>query len=68
MEKANAFKIAGTLYIDAPKKKFLPSYVYYLLMAKDCDGVCFKASKHIYKREHLKGLDDWKEVTKNESK
>lgn len=68
MEKANASKIGTILYIDAPKSKFVPAYVYYMLEAYECDGVCFGNSKHIYKQKYLKSADTWKEVAKNESK
>lgn len=65
MEKTNASKIGDTLYIAAPKSKFIPSYVYYLLEHFKCNGVCFGTSKKIYKKESLKSKDDWKEVDKN---
>lgn len=56
--------VGDILYIDAPKKLFLPSYVYYLLQSKGCTRVCFNASKTIYKLEHLQGEEDWKNVDK----
>lgn len=68
MEKTNASRVGDILYIEAPKKKFIPSYVYYLLEYYECNKVCFGASSHMFKKEHLKGMNDWKEVTKNESK
>jgi len=30
--------------------------------------VCFGTSKKLYNKKDLKGMKDWKEVTKNESK
>ena len=57
-----ATRVGDILYIDAPKKLFLPTYVYYLLQSKGCTKVCFNASKTIYKLEHLKGEEDWKNV------
>lgn len=68
MEKTNANKIGDTLYIEAPRKKFVPAYVYYLLEHFKCNGVCFGSSKKIYKKENLKGKNDWKDVIKDESK
>ena len=68
METTNATKVGEVLYIQAPKKKFLPAYVYYLLEYHECKGVCFGNSKHIYKQKDLKTAKDWDEVTQNESK
>ena len=68
METTNATKIGDVLYIQAPKKKFLPEYVYYLLEHYECNGVCFGNSRHIYKQKDLKPAKDWNEVTQNESK
>ena len=55
-------KIDDTLYIDSPRKAFLPSYVYYLLEYHKCDKVCFANSRTIYEKESLKGKEDWKEI------
>ena len=68
MEKAHAQKIGNVLYINTPKNKFVPAYVYYLLEYFKCEGVCFGTSSKIYNKENLKGCDDWDEVKQNESK
>lgn len=62
MEKANANRVGDILYIEAPKKKFVPGYVYYLLDYFKCNFVCFGTSSKMYKKENLKGKDDWKDV------
>ena len=59
-----ATRVGDILYIEAPKKLFLPAYVYYLLQSKGCTKACFNASKTTYKLEHLKGEEDWKNVDK----
>lgn len=66
MEKTNADKVGDTLYIKAPRSKFIPAYVYYLLEHFECNGVCFGLSKKIYKKENLKGKNDWKDVIKDD--
>ena len=66
MEKTNADKVGDTLYIKAPRSKFIPAYVYYLLEHLECNGVCFGLSKKIYKKENLKGKNDWKDVIKDD--
>jgi len=68
MEKTNASKVGDTLYIAAPRSKFIPAYVFYLLEHFKCNGVCFGLSKKIYKKENLKGKNDWKDVIEDESK
>ena len=65
MEKTNADKVGDILYITAPRSKFIPAYVYYLLEHFKCNGVCFGLSKKIYKKENLKGKNDWKDVIKD---
>ena len=65
MEKTNADKVGDTLYIKAPRSKFIPAYVYYLLEHFKCNGVCFGLSKKIYKKENLKDKNDWKDVIKD---
>lgn len=65
MEKTNADKVGDTLYIKAPRSKFIPAYVYYLLEHFKCNVVCFGLSKKIYKKENLKGKNDWKDVIKD---
>lgn len=67
METCNATILGDILYIDAPKKKFLPSYVYYLLQSKKCTKVCFGARK-VYYIENLKGKENWKDVDKKPKK
>lgn len=65
MEKENKVEcllLGDHLYIEAPKSKFVPGYVYYLLESKKCNKVTFGTSKKIYKKEDLKGKKDWKEV------
>ena len=66
MEKTNADKVGDTLYIKAPRSKFIPAYVYYLLEHFKCNGVCFGLSKKIYKKENLKDKNDWKDVIKDD--
>jgi hypothetical protein len=68
MEKTNTSKIGDTLYIEAPRSKFVPAYVFYLLEYFKCSEVCFGYSKKIYKKENLKGKSTWKDVIKDESK
>ena len=65
MEKTNASKVGDTLYIEEPRSKFIPAYVYYLLEHFKCNGVCFGLSKKIYKKENLKDKNDWKDVIKD---
>ena len=65
MEKTNASKVGDTLYIKEPRSKFIPAYVYYLLEHFKCNGVCFGLSKKIYKKENLKGKNDWEAVIKD---
>ena len=65
MEKTNADKVGDILYIKAPRSKFIPAYVYYLLEHFKCNGVCFGLSKKIYKKENLKDKNDWKDVIKD---
>jgi len=62
MEKTKASKVGDILYIEAPKNKFVPAYVYYMLEYYECEKVCFGASKRMYKKEDLKGKDDWNDV------
>lgn len=66
MEKTNADKVGDILYIRAPRSKFIPAYIYYLLEHFKCNGVCFGLSKKIYKKENLKGKNDWKDVIKDD--
>lgn len=66
MEKTNADKVGDILYIKAPRSKFIPAYAYYLLEHFKCNGVCFGLSKKIYKKENLKGKNDWKDVIKDD--
>lgn len=68
MEKTSAIKEGNTLYISAPRNKFIPSYVYYILEYFECNCVVFGTSSKRYKKENLKGCDDWDEVKQNESK
>ena len=68
MEKTNISRIGDILYIEAPKNKFVPGYVYYMLEHFACNHVCFGTSKKLYNKKDLNGMKDWKEVTKNESK
>ena len=58
----NAAIIGDILYIEAPKNKFIPAYVYYLLESKQCNKIVFKNSSKMYKKEDLKGKEDWKDV------
>ena len=66
MEKTNADKVGDILYIKAPRSKFIPAYIYYLLEHFKCNGVCFGLSKKIYQKENLKGKNDWKDVIKDD--
>jgi hypothetical protein len=61
-EKISATKIDNILYLRTQKKKVLPAYAYYMLEADDCKGLCFEGSIRIYKKESLKGKQDWKDV------
>lgn len=61
-KKVKVNKIGDTLYIEAPRNKFIPSYVYYMLENFNCTKVTFKASIKIYLKESLKNKDDWKQV------
>jgi hypothetical protein len=58
----NAAIIGDILYIEVPKNKFIPAYVYYLLESKQCNKIVFKNSSKMYKKEDLKGKEDWKDV------
>ena len=62
IKTVRAEKIDDILYISNPKKSFLPSYVYYILEYYKCDKVCFNNSRTLYKKESLKGKEDWKEI------
>lgn len=62
MEKTEAKKEGDTLYISAPRSKFIPSYVYYMLEHFQCEYVCFGLSNKRYPKHTLKGCDTWKEV------
>lgn len=62
IKTVRAEKIDDTLYIDSPRKKFLPAYVYYILEYHKCDKVCFANSRTIYEKESLKDKEDWKEI------
>lgn len=52
------------LHIENPRSKFIPKYVYYLLEQYDCATVSFNRSSKEYKKEQLKGKEDWKDVKK----
>lgn len=60
--ECNAAIIGDILYIEVPKNKFIPAYVYYLLESKQCTKIVFKNSSRMYKKEDLKGKEDWKDV------
>lgn len=60
--ECSAAIIGDILYIEAPKNKFIPAYVYYLLESKDCNKIVFKNSSKMYKKEDLKGKEDWNDV------
>lgn len=60
--ECSAVIIGDILYIEAPKNKFIPAYVYYLLESKDCNKIVFKNSSKMYKKEDLKGKEDWNDV------
>ena len=64
METCTAYKVGNILYIDAPKKKFLPSYVYYLVQSKECTFACF-GSRTLYHLDDMKGKESWKDVNKS---
>lgn len=61
-EKINAIKIDNILYLEVNKKKVLPAYAYYLLEYHGCTRLCFEGSRKLYKKEDLKGKEDWKDV------
>lgn len=42
------------------QEKFLPSFLYYMMEAREWDYVEF--GDKLYKREQLKGKENWKEV------
>lgn len=50
------------MHVNAPKSKFVPAYVYYLLEAHSCKTVSFNTSLATYKIEDLKGKENWKDV------
>lgn len=60
--KVKAEKVGEVLYIDEPRKSFVPSYVYYLLEAHECTKVCFKGSSKMYNKEDLKSKNEWKGI------
>ncbi|MBQ4030133.1 MAG: hypothetical protein II625_00130 [Bacilli bacterium] len=60
--ECSAAIMGDILYIEAPKNKFIPAYVYYLLESKDCNKIVFKNSSKMYKKEDLKGKEDWNDV------
>jgi hypothetical protein len=61
-EKVSATRIDNILYLRTQKKKVIPAYAYYMLEAYECEGLCFEGSSRIYKKESLKGKQDWKDV------
>lgn len=62
LQKVKATKVADVLYVDAPRSKFVPAYVYYLLKFHECTKVSFGMSLKEFKIEDLKGKDDWNDV------
>lgn len=61
-KEVQARRVDNVLYVDAPRSRFVPSFVYYLLEQHNCDRVCFGTSIKHYKKENLKGKESWKEV------
>lgn len=60
--ECSAAIIGDILYVEAPKNKFIPAYVYYLLESKQCNKIVFKNSSKMYNKNDLKGKEDWKDV------
>lgn len=61
-EKISATRVDNILYLKTHKNKILPAYAYYMLEAYNCIGLCFENSSKIYKKESLKGKQNWKDV------
>lgn len=62
IEKINAIRMDNILYLDVHRSKILPAYAYYLLEYYNCNRLCFTGSKKVYKKDSLKGKEDWKDV------
>lgn len=51
---------------DLDKSKLIPSYAYYILEYHECDYL--KLGKSYYKKEDLKGKENWKDVKETSRK
>lgn len=67
-EKVNATIVGDILYIDAPRKKFLPKYAYYLCLSRKCKGICFRNASKIYSLEDMKEMEENWTYAKKKSK
>ena len=67
MEKAHIIVSVdknNIMHIPVSKDKFVPGYVYYLLLAKNCVGARFQNEKRIYNIDELKGKEEWTDESK----